>query len=139
MNILQGAIILDGEPTENLRSNLKYFVRTFEEKYNLESWRGNVSIFSTVDELVEAAFEISLIQPLAVHKDAKQAAGKEITTGWEKPSSKSRIPSQRSMVTSCCPRWPCTPDQQEGIEGPGARRDLPPQKRGFIVPYRYYT
>ncbi len=139
-NYCRGAIILDGEPTDNLKSNLKYFISTFEQKYNLESWRGNVSIFSNADELVEAAFEISLIQALAAKKIAKQEAEKSIPTGLGK--------ALFQVATSVSAEHGYFALSTLAMYAPTSKKVSKDQvlaeiyrlkKRGFIVPYRYYT
>ncbi|MFX0101812.1 MAG: hypothetical protein ACFFCS_19765 [Candidatus Hodarchaeota archaeon] len=79
----RGAIILDGVPTDNLRDNLKYFMELFEQKYELSTWKGNLNYFTGVDNLIEQAFEITLIYPLVVNpnretKDIKSRLGKSL-------------------------------------------------------------
>jgi hypothetical protein len=136
----RGAIILDGEPTENLKSNLKYFVGAFEQKYNLESWRGNVSIFSTADELVEAAFEISLIQPLAVNQKVKQTADKVIPTGLGKALfqvATSVSAEHGYFVLSTLAMY--APTSRKVSRDQVLAEIYRLKRRGFIVPYRYFT
>jgi hypothetical protein len=60
------ALILDGIPTENLRTRANDFIIQFEAEYDLTQWHGNLDTFSTVDNLIEKAFEITLAYPLVV-------------------------------------------------------------------------
>ncbi|MBN2153089.1 MAG: hypothetical protein JW839_16675 [Candidatus Lokiarchaeota archaeon] len=136
----KGAIILEGEPTENLKSNLKYFVSAFEQRYSLESWRGNVSMFSTADDLVEASFEISLIQPLVAKQGAKPAAEKAIPTGLGKALyqvAATISAEQGYFVLSTLAMY--APISKKIPKDQVLAEIYRLKKQGFIVPYRYYT
>ena len=67
------ALILDGVPTESLKDRLQSFINLFESSYPLENWKGNVSIFKDIDNLIESAFKITLIYPLVISKEADPA------------------------------------------------------------------
>nr|MDO8115896.1 hypothetical protein [Candidatus Sigynarchaeota archaeon] len=68
------ALILDTVPTETLRINGKAFLGYFESMYDVANWKGNLDIFTNVDNVIEQAFEITLVYPLVVNKD-KDAKG----------------------------------------------------------------
>nr|MDO8114110.1 hypothetical protein [Candidatus Sigynarchaeota archaeon] len=64
---VQVALILSGAPTDNLKENLKTFVRLFESRFDINAWKGNLAAFNGVDDLIEQAFEITMIYPLVVN------------------------------------------------------------------------
>jgi len=139
-NYCRGAIILDGEPTENLKNNLKYFINTFEQKYNLESWRGNVTMFSNADELVEAAFEISLLQALAAKKMTKQEAERSIPSGLGKALfqvASSISAEQGYFALSTLAIY--APTSKKISKDQVLAEIYRLKRRGFILPYRYYA
>ncbi|HME54370.1 MAG TPA: hypothetical protein VKM55_19245, partial [Candidatus Lokiarchaeia archaeon] len=68
------ALILSMTPTDNLKQNLLKFVQMFEKQYPIESWNGNLSVFQDVDNLIEAAFDITLIYPLVINAAKKESA-----------------------------------------------------------------
>ena len=66
------ALILSMAPTDNLKQNLLKFVQMFEKQYPLEGWNGNLTVFQGVDDLIEAAFDITLIYPLVINAAMKE-------------------------------------------------------------------
>ncbi|MEX2681776.1 MAG: hypothetical protein Q6373_009250 [Candidatus Sigynarchaeota archaeon] len=139
-NFCRGAIILDGEPTENLKANLKYFIRTFEQKYNMENWRGNVAMFSDADELVEAAFEVSLLQALVAKKMTRQEAEKSIPSGLGKALfqvATSISAEQGYFALSTLAMY--APTSKKISKDQVLAEIYRLKRRGLIVPYRYYT
>lgn len=61
------ALFLAGPPTDHLRANAARFVSLFETRYQMDAWSGNLRMFSDVDNILEEAFEITLIYPWVVN------------------------------------------------------------------------
>jgi len=63
------ALILDKEPSYNLRSSLVEFISQFENRFetNLKIFAGNVQVFQQSYEMVERIFEPSLLWPHRVN------------------------------------------------------------------------
>lgn len=70
------ALILDGEPTANLKEKAAKFVDSFEARYDMSAWRGSLDMFADVDTFIEQAFEITLVYPLVVDETRVKTAVK---------------------------------------------------------------
>ncbi|MBD3254073.1 MAG: hypothetical protein GF383_03230 [Candidatus Lokiarchaeota archaeon] len=64
------ALILDGEPSENLKLHQRAFTDEFESKYGnlLRNFDGGIKAFKTANSLIEKYFDISLMYPLQLSK-----------------------------------------------------------------------
>ena len=62
---IRTALVMSGEPSQQLRSKLEQFTAKFEERYHslLRDWSGRIDPFATATDLVEELFQISLRFP----------------------------------------------------------------------------
>ncbi len=70
---VKAAMFLGDTPTEHLREHLRSFIVKFEEKYNVENWNGDMSLFNDVDSLIESCCEITIIYPLVINENANKS------------------------------------------------------------------
>ncbi|MFX1301573.1 MAG: hypothetical protein ACFFDE_11675, partial [Promethearchaeota archaeon] len=69
-HFVRNAIVLSGQPSDQLRTRLENFTTAFEKRYrkDFENWAGRVDQFNGASDLVEEIFLISLRHPHSVAK-----------------------------------------------------------------------
>ncbi|MFX0079400.1 MAG: hypothetical protein ACFE8O_09195 [Candidatus Hermodarchaeota archaeon] len=69
-NFVRNALVLSGQPSDQLRTRLEDFTTAFEKRYHrdFENWAGRVDQFNGASDLVEEIFLISLRHPHSVSK-----------------------------------------------------------------------
>ena len=67
---VRNALVLSGQPSDQLRNRLENFTTAFEKRYrkDFENWAGRVDQFNGASDLVEEIFLISLRHPHSVAK-----------------------------------------------------------------------
>ncbi len=67
---VRNALVLSGQPSDQLRNRLENFTSAFEQRYHsdFENWAGRVDQFNGASDLVEEIFLISLRHPHSVAK-----------------------------------------------------------------------
>ncbi len=69
-HFVRNALVLSGQPSDQLRNRLENFTTAFEKRYHkdFENWAGRVDQFNGASDLVEEIFLISLRHPHSVAK-----------------------------------------------------------------------
>ncbi|MHA2013482.1 MAG: hypothetical protein ACTSWG_14025 [Candidatus Helarchaeota archaeon] len=71
-NFINTALILDHNPSDNLKSKLNDFIQTFEHTFHseLSSYSGHIKPFKAADKLVEQIFKTDLLLPHRTNKSS---------------------------------------------------------------------
>ncbi|MFO7796755.1 MAG: hypothetical protein R6W84_11430, partial [Promethearchaeia archaeon] len=68
---VRGALIAEEKPSEYIKKQQVDFINEFEQRYEkyIATFKGDTSVFSGADKLVEKYFNISLMYPLKLNQD----------------------------------------------------------------------
>jgi hypothetical protein len=73
-DLIQVALMTETTASENIRNNLKEFIKRFEKVYHteLQEFRGNVNVFKAARGLVKDTFNLDLTYPQILSEKGKQ-------------------------------------------------------------------